>query len=492
MANFKKIMMASAGGSNNYWFAYWDDGPINTNSNDFAQISTSCMTSAIDLGYKVNITSTMREEGPRVYINSFTVLDPDLGDIEVRKKWRPTVENFTTGSLSDGTSLWDFSSSAITSSKSATIKWTLSSNALASAYENNNSNFVNGQRSVMHYGTGKVVSVGADGNSYAYQVEDLGDTTVVDINKSRLPFSPWRRNRVGVYAPRNDTSNYYIAVNVDYGSPNHMHLIKMPINSSTPVWERQIQGSSSSYTRSAAPAVLSDGTLYLIEAYDDNSNTKVYWSELDPTDGSPETGTYAKTQITRSGTWNSSSQKQNQNQTGLGVLTDSSDNTYVSMVITDGNETIPGENMSIWVGKFNSSMSLQWALEIQSVNADGSGYSNVAFLQSSYSGTNMDLSETYKALFIPMGFNFYTSGVEKQAQGILKIPTDDPTTLAGTYDDFIRITDITSEMGTASVTTGGDASGTGSDDAGSIFRTSKSANNLTTVTSWPTETHVDF
>jgi hypothetical protein len=91
-----------------------------------------------------------------------------------------------------------------------------------------------------------------------------------------------------------------------------------------------------------------------------------------------------------------------------------------------------------------------------------------------------------------MGFAFYTSGVEKQAQGILKIPTDDPTSLAGTYDDFIRITDITSEMGTASVTTGGDDSGTGSNDAGSIFRTSKSANNLTTVTSWPTETHVDL
>lgn len=491
MVNFKKIMMASSG-SNNYWLAYWDDGQINTNSNDFAQISTSCMTSAIDLGYKVNITSTMREEGPRVYMNSFTILDPDLGDIEVRKKWTPTVENFTTGSLSDGTSLWDFSSSAITSGRSATIKWTLSSNALVSAYENNNSSFVNGQRSVMHYDTGKVISVGADGNSYSYQVEDLGDTTAVDINRSRLPFSPWRRNRVGVYAPRNDADNYYIAVNVDYGSPNHMHLIKMPIDSDTPVWERQIQGNSSSNTRSAAPAVLSDGTLYLIEAYDDGSNTKLYWSELDPTDGSPETGTFAKTQITRSGTWDSSSQKLNQNQTGLGVLTDSSDNTYVSMVITDGNETIPGENTSVWVGKFNSSMTLQWALEIQSVNADGSGYSNVAFLQSSFSGTNMDLSETYKALFIPMGLNFYTSSVEKQAQAVLKIPTDDPTTLAGTYNNFIRITDITSDMGTASVTTGGDDSGTGSFDAGNTARTSKSANNLTTVTSWPTETHVDF
>jgi hypothetical protein len=482
----------NAGGSNNYWFAYWDDGALGVNSRDFYQISTSCMTSAIDLGYKVSITSTMREENPRIYMNSFTVLDPDLGGIEARKKWTPTAENFTTGSLSDGTNLWDFSSSGLTSGKSATLKFTQSSNALVSAYENNHSNFVNGQRSVMHYDTGKVISVGADGNGYSYQVEDLSDTTLIDISRSRLLPSPWRQNRVGAYAPRNDTGNYYVAVNVEYGSPNHIYLIKMPINSDTPVWERQIQGASEANARSAAPAVLSDGTLYLIEAYNDSSNTKVYWSELDPTDGSPTTGTYAKTQITRNGTWNSSSLKQNQNQMGLGVLTDSSDNTYVSMMIEDGSETVPGENMSVWVGKFNSSMSLQWALQIQSVNADGSGYSNVAFLQANYSGTNMDLSETYKALFIPLGFTFYTSGVEKQAQGVLKIPTDDPTSLAGTYDNFIRITDITSEMGTASVTEGGDDSGTGSFDAGNRFRTSKSANNLTTETAWPIETHVDF
>jgi len=494
MVNFKKIMMASAGGSNNYWWVYWES---DFNDSDFGKLENTMPRFTVDLGYRIALNSATRNLSPNQYIVTFVIIEPDLGDLDAEKYFVPNNENQGQGAFADDTYLYFLGQGTYQNYayKQILCKWNISTNAYQSAYESNSSNQSYGStQGHFHYDTGKIVNgFGWNNGRWGIQVQDVSDTTSIDQHYTRYLANNQRRNgNMLIITSKNKASNYYIYMKSEYGNEK-CNLIKMSFTSTTPVWERQGDVYSPNYKFNGVTqnlSFLSDGTVYLIEQSGSSyfTENRMYWCEIEDSTGAYTSGTNAKTQITRSGYWDSNEFGVNAPGRNLWVNTDASDNTYVTTAISS-NSGDTGTKDYLAVLQFNSSMVLQKAVRISGYHASSSNYNR---LKNELVGSP-DLSDTYDALYIPVAWQSYNSSAsptEVSRQSLIKLPLSDITSVAGTYNSLMTITDITSSFGTASVNEGSNSSATGSADGSNTGRTNRTVANTSSRTF--VETKVDF